>query len=180
VNRAVAVIGLGYVGLPLAVAAARAGNTVVGYDIDQEHIERLRSGRSPIGDVSSLDLKEAMAEGKLRVTADPAQVAAARTYVICVPTPLTDKAPDLSMVMSAVDLVAAYLSPGDLVILESTTYPGTTEDLVAPRLASRTGLQAGMDYQLVFSPERIDPGNHTYITSASKWCDGVVSLGHDR
>jgi UDP-N-acetyl-D-glucosamine dehydrogenase len=171
---AVAVLGLGYVGLPLAVAAARAGVSVVGYDVAERRVERLASGRSPIEDLSDLDLKAAVATGRLRFTAEPAGLAGCAGYVICVPTPLTDKAPDLSMVLSAVDTVAAALSPGDLVVLESTTYPGTTEDLVAPRLERATGLRAGRDYHLAFSPERIDPGNRRYgIANTPKIVGGM-------
>jgi UDP-N-acetyl-D-glucosamine dehydrogenase len=173
-RQAVAILGVGYVGLPLAVAAAEAGCHVVGYDIAQGHVEQLASGASPIEDVSDLDLKNALATGNLEFTADPTDLAECRSYVICVPTPLSDKAPDLSMVMSAVDIVAVNLSPGDLVVLESTTYPGTTEDLVAPRLADATGLQAGRDYHLAFSPERIDPGNRIFgITNTPKIVGGI-------
>jgi nucleotide sugar dehydrogenase len=162
VPEPVAVLGLGYVGLPLALAAAGAGRTVVGYDVAGDHVARLASGTSPIADIGDLDLKEALATGNLRFTDDPGELAGCRAYVICVPTPLTDKAPDLSMVLAAVDTVAANLSPGDLVVLESTTYPGTTEDVVAVRLADATGLRAGADYHLAFSPERIDPGNQAF------------------
>jgi UDP-N-acetyl-D-glucosamine dehydrogenase len=171
---AIAVIGLGYVGLPLSVAAAGAGNQVLGYDIAARHVERLAAGRSPVEDVSDQALGEALTKGNLRFTADPAELTGCRCYVICVPTPLRDKAPDLSMVMAAVDTVAAGLSPGDLVVLESTTYPGTTEDLVAPRLAQATGLEAGHDYHLAFSPERIDPGNRRYhLANTPKVVGGV-------
>jgi nucleotide sugar dehydrogenase len=170
----VAVLGLGYVGLPLAVAAARSGWSVVGYDIAQPHVDRLASGVSPIEDVDNLQLKEALATGKLRVTTDLSALANCHAYVICVPTPLIDKAPDLSMVMSAVETVAASLSPGDLVVLESTTYPGTTQELVAPRLAEVTGMHAGRDFHLVFSPERIDPGNQAFgISNTPKIVGGI-------
>ena len=173
-QAAVAVIGLGYVGLPLAVAAARSGCRVTGYDVAQRQVDRLASGTSPIEDVNDLELKEALATGNLHVTADADELAGCDAYVICVPTPLTDKAPDLSMVMSAVETVAANLSPGDLVVLESTTYPGTTEDLVAPRLAEITGLRAGRDFHLAFSPERIDPGNRAFgITNTPKIVGGI-------
>jgi UDP-N-acetyl-D-glucosamine dehydrogenase len=173
-GHAVTVIGLGYVGLPLAVAAAKAGNCVIGYDIAEHLVDDLASGQSPIEDVSELSLKEAMAAGNLRFTTDSGELADCRSYVICVPTPLVDKTPDLSMVMAAVDAVAANLSPGNLVVLESTTYPGTTEDLIAPRLAQKSGLEAGADYHLAFSPERIDPGNRVYgITNTPKIVGGV-------
>jgi nucleotide sugar dehydrogenase len=167
-------MGLGYVGLPLAVAAAGAGNQVLGYDIEAKHVERLAAGRSPVEDVNEQALKQAVTQGNLRFTADPAELTGCRCYVICVPTPLQEKAPDLSMVMAAVDTVAASLSPGDLVVLESTTYPGTTEDLVAPRLARATGLEAGHDYHLAFSPERIDPGNRLYhLANTPKVVGGI-------
>jgi UDP-N-acetyl-D-glucosamine dehydrogenase len=171
---AVAVLGLGYVGLPLAVAAARAGHRVVGYDIAQLHVDRLASGTSPIEDVSDLKLKETLASGRLRVTADANELASCSAYVICVPTPLVDKAPDLSTVLAAVETVAANLAPGNLVVLESTTYPGTTEDLVAPRIAELSGMQAGRDFHLAFSPERIDPGNRAFgITNTPKIVGGI-------
>jgi nucleotide sugar dehydrogenase len=170
----IAVLGLGYVGLPLAVAAAEAGHQVVGYDIAGEHVARLSSGASPIADVDDVELKEALVAGILTLTADPDDLAPCRSYIICVPTPLTDKAPDLSMVLAAVDAVAASLAPGNLVVLESTTYPGTTEDVVAVRLADATGLRAGIDYHLAFSPERIDPGNQQFgIRNTPKIIGGV-------
>jgi UDP-N-acetyl-D-glucosamine dehydrogenase len=164
------------VGLPLAVAAAGAGHYVVGYDTAPDRIERLETGLSPVEDVSDECLKHAIAAGSLRFTIDPGELRHCWTYVICVPTPLRDKAPDLSMVMSAIDTVAPNLSMGDLVILESTTYPGTTEDVVGPHLTRATGLQAGRDYHLAFSPERIDPGNNSYgISNTPKIVGGVGS-----
>jgi len=175
-GKPVGVIGLGYVGLPLAVAAASSGCTVVGYDIAQRHVDRLASGTSPIQDVNDLELKRTLATGHLQVTADPGDLARCDAYVICVPTPLIDKAPDLSMVMSAVETVAANLTPGNLVVLESTTYPGTTEELVAPRLAELTGLEPGRDFHLAFSPERIDPGNRAFgIANTPKVVGGIGS-----
>jgi nucleotide sugar dehydrogenase len=156
------------------VAAAVAGHRVIGYDVDPRHVERLKAGQSSTEDVSDLRLKEAMVTGALRFTTDPAQLRQCHNYIICVPTPLRDRAPDLSMVMSAVDAVGANLAPGDLVVLESTTYPGTTEDLVAPRLVQATGLEAGRHYHLAFSPERIDPGNPTHgIVNTPKIVGGV-------
>jgi UDP-N-acetyl-D-glucosamine dehydrogenase len=159
--RSVAILGLGYVGLPLAVRAAMAGHTVTGFDVAPERIAQLDSGVSPVEDVPDDELKHAVAAG-LRFTTDPAELAGCDTFVVCVPTPLADGAPDLSMVLSAVDVVAASLAPGDLVVLESTTYPGTTEELVAPRIAALAGLEAGRDYHLAFSPERIDPANPSF------------------
>jgi UDP-N-acetyl-D-glucosamine dehydrogenase len=160
-TRSVAVLGLGYVGLPLAVTAARAGHQVTGFDVAAERVRQLEAGVSPVEDVSDHDLKEAVAAG-LRFTTEPGELAACDTYVICVPTPLAEGVPDLSMVVSAVDVVAVNLAAGDLVVLESTTYPGTTEELLAPRIATLSGLEAGRDYHLAFSPERIDPANPAF------------------
>jgi UDP-N-acetyl-D-glucosamine dehydrogenase len=157
--RDVCVLGLGYVGLPLACAAAGAGHRVIGYDPDRGRVAALRQGRSPVEDVEDRLLEKVLASGRLSFTDDPAAVAGSDTFVICVPTPLTEKTPDLTMVDAAVDVVAGALRRGAMVILESTTYPGTTEERVAPRLAEATGLTAPDDYHLVFSPERIDPGN---------------------
>jgi nucleotide sugar dehydrogenase len=160
--RDVCVLGLGYVGLPLACAAAGAGHRVIGYDPDSERVEALLQGRSPVEDVEDRLLEKVLASGRLTFTDDASAVTGSNTFVICVPTPLTEKTPDLTMVDAAVDVVAGALRPGAMVILESTTYPGTTEERVAPRLAAATGLTAPADYHLVFSPERIDPGNPDY------------------
>ncbi len=162
VTRDVCVLGLGYVGLPLACAAAGAGHRVVGYDPDRRRVDALRLGLSPVEDVEDRLLEKMLASGRLVFTDDPEDIAGSDTFVICVPTPLTEKTPDLSMVDAAVDIVAGVLQPGGMVILESTTYPGTTEERVAPRIAEATGLRAPDDYHLVFSPERIDPGNPIY------------------
>ncbi len=162
VARAVCVLGLGYVGLPLACAAAGAGHRVVGYDPDTTRIETLRRGLSPVEDVEDRLLDKVLASGRLSFADDVAALEGCDTFVICVPTPLKDKTPDLSMVDAAVDAVAGALRPGGLVILESTTYPGTTEERVGPRLAAATGLHAPDDFHLVFSPERIDPGNPVF------------------
>ncbi len=161
-NRNVCVLGLGYVGLPLACAAAGAGHRVVGLDPDRARVDALRSARSPVEDVEDRDLEKALASGLLSFTDDPGDIGGSDTFVICVPTPLKEKTPDLTMVDAAVDIVGGALRPGGMVILESTTYPGTTEDRVRPRLAEATGLRAPDDYHLVFSPERIDPGNPDY------------------
>jgi len=156
------VLGLGYVGLPLACAAAGAGHRVVGFDPDAPRVAGLRKGRSPVEDVEDRLLEKALATGRLSFTGDPADIEGSDTFVICVPTPLKEKTPDLTMVDAAVDVVAGALRPGGMVILESTTYPGTTEERLAPRLAAATGLHAPDDYHLAFSPERIDPGNPVY------------------
>ena len=173
-RRVVGVLGLGYVGLPLALAAAEPGHHVIGYDIDGRHVRRLNAGKSPLEDVSDSELEKALASGNLRLTSRPEDLGECDSYIICVPTPLVDRAPDLSMVLSAVDVVAANLASGDLVVLESTTYPGTTQEMIAPRIAAATGLQAGQDYHLAFSPERIDPGNPSYgIRNTPKIVGGV-------
>ncbi|MGH2679031.1 MAG: nucleotide sugar dehydrogenase, partial [Actinomycetota bacterium] len=151
----VAVVGLGYVGLPLLVSVARSGFPVVGFDVDASRIESLRVGRSFVTDVS--DTEVAALDGA-RFHEDPGVLAETDVVLICVPTPLTDHTPDLAMVREAVETVGRHLSPGRLVVLESTTYPGTTEEVVAPILESASGLTAGRDFALAYSPERIDPG----------------------
>jgi UDP-N-acetyl-D-glucosamine dehydrogenase len=160
----VGVVGLGYVGLPLAVELARGGFTTVGIDIDQRKVDALMRGESYIQDVATSDVAEFRRSGKLSATADPAVIRTLDTVNICVPTPLRKtKDPDLSYVVSAVEMIAAHLHPGLLVILESTTYPGTTDEVVRPIL-ERQGLVAGRDFFLAFSPERVDPGNEKWNT----------------
>ncbi|WP_035799625.1 nucleotide sugar dehydrogenase [Kitasatospora mediocidica] len=157
-NTDLVVVGLGYVGLPLARGAARAGLRVVGLDRSGAVVDGLNAGRSHIDDISDAELAEMRAQG-FSATTDAAEIAGAKAVVICVPTPLTEHgAPDLTAVNSAVAAVAAHLQPGTLVVLESTTYPGTTDDVVRPALEA-TGLTVGTDFHLAFSPERIDPGN---------------------
>src|SRR5215207_9027937 len=158
-TRAVAVLGLGYAGLPLALAAARAGHDVVGFDVSDKRVADLAGGHSPVDDIDDDELAEVAATGRIRFTGDPAQLDDCDTYVICVPTPLQDKLPDLSMVGAALDVVGQHLRAGDLVVLESTTYPGTTEEFAAARLAEVSGLTAPEQVHLAFSPERVDPGN---------------------
>jgi UDP-N-acetyl-D-glucosamine dehydrogenase len=160
----VGVIGLGYVGLPLAVEFARAGFTTVGIDVDPRKTDAVNQGTSYIPDVPNEEVARLVADGTLRATTDPAVLAELDTVNICVPTPLRKtKDPDMSFVVSAVEKVAAHLHPGMLVILESTTYPGTTEELMQPMLEAG-GLKAGGDFFLAFSPERVDPGNRTFNT----------------
>ena len=160
----VGVIGLGYVGLPLAVEFARAGFRTVGFDVDDRKVSDLEQGRLYVRDVSAPALSEASREGGLSATTDFAQLADVDTVNICVPTPLRKtKDPDLSFVLAAVDSIATYLRSGQLVILESTTYPGTIGEAVRPRL-ERSGLKAGRDFYLAFSPERVDPGNERWTT----------------
>ena len=153
------VIGLGYVGLPLAREAALSGLTVVGYDLNHELVAGLNSGRSHVGDILPADVAEMLAKG-FRATALEAEVGAPETVVICVPTPLSaDTTPDLTAVSAAAEMAGRLLRPGMLVLLESTTYPGTTDEVVRPLLEKASGLTAGVDFSLAFSPERIDPGN---------------------
>ena len=157
-----AVVGLGYVGLPLAQEASLAGLRVAGLDVSQDAVDGLNAGRSHVDDLDD-DSIAAMLELGFRATTDPAVLGTADTVVICVPTPLGEEGgPDLGAVRSAVAAVAEHLHPGQLVVLESTTYPGTTEEVVKPLLEEATGLVAGEDFHLAFSPERIDPGNPTW------------------
>ena len=151
----VAVVGLGYVGLPLLVASATAGFETLGLDVDPEKVALLDRSRSYIVDVTDSDVAS-VRHGEF--SADPAILDRAHVILICVPTPLTDHAPDLSMVRGAAEDIGRRLRRGSLVILESTTYPGTTEEVVRPILESLSGLQAGQDFALAYSPERIDPG----------------------
>ncbi|HVH54706.1 MAG TPA: nucleotide sugar dehydrogenase [Vicinamibacterales bacterium] len=158
------VVGLGYVGLPLAVELSKAGFHTTGIDLDERKIQAIAQGRSYIPDVTTSDVMELRRAGKLDATTDFAVVKELDTINICVPTPLRKtKDPDMSYIVSAVEAIAQHLHPGMLIILESTTYPGTTEEVVQPMLEA-TGLKAGQDFFLAFSPERVDPGNPTFQT----------------
>jgi UDP-N-acetyl-D-glucosamine dehydrogenase len=158
------VVGLGYVGLPLAVELARSGLSCTGIDLDARKVDAIGAGQSYIPDVPSTDLQSLLAAGRLSATTDFAAVASLDTVNICVPTPLRKtKDPDMSYIVSAVEAIAAHLHEGMLVVLESTTYPGTTEEVVQP-LLERRGLKAGVDFHLAFSPERVDPGNPKFHT----------------
>jgi UDP-N-acetyl-D-glucosamine dehydrogenase len=158
------VIGLGYVGLPLAVEFARAGYRTVGIDLDAKKVDAINAGRSYIDDVPSSDVAEARADGLLQATTDFEAIRALDTINICVPTPLRKtKDPDLSFIVAVAEEIAPRLRPGMLIVLESTTYPGTTEELVLPIL-ERNGLKAGKDFFLAFSPERVDPSNPQFST----------------
>jgi UDP-N-acetyl-D-glucosamine dehydrogenase len=163
-QASIGVIGLGYVGLPLAVEFARAGFDVTGFDIDESKNARINEGSSHIPDVSDDELAAVVNNGKLRATSDMACLAAMDVIDIAVPTPLRKtKDPDLSYVVKAVDAVAATLRKGQLIILESTTYPGTTDEVVQPALEAG-GLRVERDFFLAFSPERVDPGNPRFMT----------------
>ena len=158
----VLVIGLGYVGLPLAIAAARSGFRVTGLDLNAEIVAGLMAGRSHVDDVTGDEVAEMLSHG-FRATADEAAVEPQDVIVICVPTPLSEASgPDLSAVRAATATAGRLLKAGTLVSLESTTYPGTTEEVLGPLLEKASGLTAGIDFWLAFSPERIDPGNPVY------------------
>ncbi len=158
------VIGLGYVGLPLAISMAKAGFKVVGYDVSKAKIDRLRRGDSYIIDVPSADVAAMVEAGRLHATADPADLAVADTVNICVPTPLSKtRDPDISYIQAAVEAVRPHMHPGMLIVLESTTYPGTTEEVIVPQL-SAADRRVGQELFVAFSPERVDPGNTRYQT----------------
>jgi UDP-N-acetyl-D-glucosamine dehydrogenase len=160
-----AVIGLGYVGLPLATAAAQAGINVTGIDVDERKVAMINAGRSYIPDVSDAGLAQAQARAGFSATTDYAALAKVDVIFICVPTPFDEmRAPDLRYVKAASEGILRYLKRGHLVVLQSTTYPGTTEEVVQPIL-EKSGLKAGVDFNLAFSPERIDPGQ----TSSKGW-----------
>jgi UDP-N-acetyl-D-glucosamine dehydrogenase len=158
----VAVVGLGYVGLPLAVAAAQAGLSVIGIDRDARRVVEIAAGRSPIEDVDSATLDGLLAQGRLQATTDYARAAEVDAAIIAVPTPIDEyRVPDLSAVRDAAISLAATMRPGSLVVLESTTFPGTTEEVLIPAFRER-GFQPGSDLYVCYSPERIDPGNEIY------------------
>lgn len=158
------VVGLGYVGLPLAVEKAKAGYEVIGFDVQDKKVEMVNKGHNYIGDVVDADLKNIVEEGKLKATTDFSFVSEVDAVSIAVPTPLDlYKQPDLSYVVNSAKSVAKYLHKGMLVVLESTTYPGTTEEVLRPIL-EETGLKCGEDFFLAFSPERVDPGNKQFKT----------------
>ncbi len=155
----VLVVGQGYVGLLLALRAVEVGAIVTAYDIDAGKVEQLRGGRSHVSDVADAEVGRALASGRYRPVADAAGLGEFDVAVITVPTPLTEGVPDLTSIRSAAECVGTLLRPGCLVVLESTTYPGTTDELLAPALEAASGLKAGVDFHVGYSPERIDPGN---------------------
>ncbi len=160
----IGVIGLGYVGLPLAVEKAKAGFKVIGFDIQESKVKMVNEGHNYIGDVVNADLEKIVSDGHLRATANFDELAICDVIAICVPTPLdVFKQPDLTYVINSTENVAKRLHKDMLVVLESTTYPGTTEDVMKPIL-EETGLVCGKDFYLAFSPERVDPGNLRYKT----------------
>ena len=158
------IVGLGYVGLPLAMVLADAGFSVLGLDISKEKVKLLNAGKSDIDDIPDSAVKKAVDAGRFTATDDPKHIAKVDTISICVPTPLSKtKDPDVSFILDAVNAAKPYIRKGTLVVLESTTYPGTTEELILPILES-TGMQVGKDFFLAFSPERVDPGNPIFTT----------------
>jgi UDP-N-acetyl-D-glucosamine dehydrogenase len=176
----VSVIGLGYVGLPLAETFAAGGFTVIGFDIDDEKIARLKAGESYIKHISSQRIGELRDGGRFSATFDPAAFTEADAIVICVPTPLTEtREPDLSFIESTGRMLKDHIKRGQLIVLESTTYPGTTEDLLKPIL-EESGLKAGRDFFLAFSPEREDPGNPIFSTrNIPKVVGGMDAVSRD-
>jgi UDP-N-acetyl-D-glucosamine dehydrogenase len=166
---------LGYVGLPLAVEMARVGLRVIGLDVSKQVVEALNGGRSHIQDVPSADVADIRARELFEATTDMARLAACDVISICVPTPLgKTKDPDMSFVVAATESVAAALRPGQLIVLESTTYPGTTRELMIPLLEAK-GLRVGTDVFLCFSPERVDPGNEKWHTTNTPKVIGGVT-----
>lgn len=158
------VVGLGYVGLPLAVEKAKAGYTTIGFDVQEQKVAMVNAGKNYIGDIVPEDLIKVVNSGKLKATVDYSFIKDVDCVAICVPTPLDlYQQPDVSYVVNSAKAIAQYLHPGMLVVLESTTYPGTTEEVVKPILEA-SGLKAGKDFYLAFSPERVDPGNKFYNT----------------
>ncbi|MFF3064859.1 nucleotide sugar dehydrogenase [Oerskovia sp. NPDC057915] len=176
-----AVVGLGYVGLPLAQEASVSGLSVAGFDISGDLVAGLRLGRSAVDDISDEQVAAMNATGFVAAT-DESVLRSARSIVICVPTPLgADGGPDLTAVRSAVVTVGRNLQPGTLVVLESTTYPGTTEDIVAPLLSEHSGLRPGTDFHLAFSPERVDPGNGRFgVRNTPKVVGGLTPACTER
>ncbi len=176
----VGVIGLGYVGLPLADAFAAGGYSVLGFDIDQTKIEKLKRGESYIGHITSERITDLIRTNRFDAVCDPHCFANADVIIICVPTPLNDyREPDLSYIEQTGRTIRAHLRPGQLVILESTTYPGTTQDLLRPIL-EESGLKAGIDFFLAFAPEREDPGNAEFATrDIPKVVGGINTVSRD-
>lgn len=169
------VIGLGYVGLPLAVEKAKAGFRTIGFDIQESKVKKVNNGINYIGDVVNEDLESLVKNGLLSATSDFSQVASADCVSICVPTPLDSyQQPDISYVKSSAESIVPYMHKDMLIVLESTTYPGTTEELLKPILES-SGLKCGEDFFLAFSPERVDPGNRIYKTKNTPKVVGGVT-----
>ena len=171
----VGVVGLGYVGLPLAVEKAKAGFKTIGFDVQEEKVKLVNEGHNYIGDVVDSDLKEIVESGMLKATTDFNFIKDVDFVAICVPTPLDEhQQPDISYVENSARAVSKYLKKGTMVVLESTTYPGTTEELLKPILEEGSGLVCGEDFYLGFSPERVDPGNLVYKTKNTPKVVGAI------
>ena len=170
------VVGLGYVGLPLAVEKAKAGFTTIGFDVQSAKVDMVNAGHNYIGDVVDSDLEKLVKEGKLRATSDFSFIGDVDFIAICVPTPLdSHQEPDISYVRDSTIAISKHLKKGTMVVLESTTYPGTTEELIKPLLEEGSGLTCGEDFYLGFSPERVDPGNLIYKTKNTPKVVGAIS-----
>ena len=171
----VGVVGLGYVGLPLAVEKAKAGYKTIGFDVQDEKVKLVNQGHNYIGDVVDDDLKELVANGMIKATTDFNFVRDVDFIAICVPTPLDEhQQPDISYVKSSAEQIAKYMTKGTIVVLESTTYPGTTEELLKPILEKGSGLKCGKEFYLGFSPERVDPGNKYFKTKNTPKVVGAI------
>ncbi|MEG1372053.1 MAG: nucleotide sugar dehydrogenase, partial [Mucinivorans sp.] len=171
----VGVVGLGYVGLPLAVEKAKAGFKTIGFDVQAEKVDKVNQGKNYIGDVVDKDLATMVEQGTLSATTDFSFIKDVDFVAICVPTPLdTHQQPDLTYVKSSAEAIAEHLTKGTMVVLESTTYPGTTEELIKPILENGSGLKCGEDFYLGFSPERVDPGNAIYKTKNTPKVVGAI------
>lgn len=171
----VGVVGLGYVGLPLAVEKAKAGFKTIGFDVQEEKVKLVNEGHNYIGDVVDSDLKALVESGMLQATTDFSFVKDVDFIAICVPTPLdAHQQPDISYVKSSTEEISKYLTKGTMVVLESTTYPGTTEELIKPILEEGSSLKCGEDFYLGFSPERVDPGNLIYKTKNTPKVVGAI------
>lgn len=170
------VVGLGYVGLPLAVEKAKAGFKTIGFDVQEEKVRLVNSGHNYIGDVVDSDLAKLVEKGTLSATSDFSFIKEVDFVAICVPTPLDiHQEPDISYVRNSTTAVSKYLRKGTMVVLESTTYPGTTQELIKPILEEGSGLKCGRDFYLGFSPERVDPGNLIYKTKNTPKVVGACS-----
>ena len=172
----IAIIGLGYAGLPMGVEFARAGFSVLGYDVDRARVSEIQAGRSPVSNVSGAEIAPLRREGRLEASTDPAALEDCDVAIICVPTPLTaGGAPDMRFVESAGRTLGEHLRPGMLVVLQSTCGPGTTRHQLGPVLEHASRLQVGEDFLLVFAPERIDPGNTRFnVKNTPKLVGGIT------
>ncbi len=171
----VGVVGLGHVGLPLAVEKSKAGFKTIGFDVQAEKVDKVNQGKNYIGDIVDKDLTTMVEQGMLSATTDFSFIKDVDFVAICVPTPLdTHQQPDLSYVKSSAEAIAGHLTKGTMVVLESTTYPGTTEELIKPILENGSGLKCGEDFYLGFSPERVDPGNAIYKTKNTPKVVGAI------